>query len=168
MDKRGIILVILAIVLVGLIGCKEEITPEPGETGCAAMGSQEAKDSCYLEQVNTERITNIDFCDNIASAGSKEKCYVVIFNSTKNTVNCSLVEGELISDTCNMIIGAEKMDITICGRIINLGKRDQCYYGIASRQGFPPELQDQICSKINDVEMRGECQKFVDYNDKRY
>jgi hypothetical protein len=163
-DKRLIILVCLVAALTFALGCKDNkggVVPVTQATGCSALGTSDAIDQCYLGRVTTEGITDITFCDKIVGSGSKEDCYYQIFNKTKDTVNCTTMTNLEVRDTCDMVLGIEKMYFPYCDKIINLDKRDNCLYGITSRKIFSSDVQADTCCRIYNEERRKECFELI-------
>jgi hypothetical protein len=161
------IITILVITLLSL-GCSKTIesTKQPESTRqpdviCDNISDFGKRDTCYLEISRGMNASDLELCGRIRDKSIGEDCYYQLFNNTRLTIDCSLQTGN-IRDICNMAVGIGMISSQTCGRIINLDKRDNCYYGVASQKGFPPELQSAFCSYILDEERRNECQQFVD------
>jgi hypothetical protein len=169
MRKKILVIICLVILAVLAMGCgKRGDVPAAGPKSCDSLVNYAESDPCYLLMIASEDIRDVAFCDRIVQGGIKEDCYYQIFNKTKETVNCTVIQAAGLRDTCNMVMGIEKMYAAFCDKIINLDKRDNCYYGIASQERFPPEIQNELCNKIYNEKRRNECLKFVDFNDPRY
>jgi len=163
-DKRLIVLVCLVAALAFALGCKgnnERVVPVAQPAGCAALGTPDARDQCYLGRVTTEGITDIKFCDKIVGSASKDNCYYQIFNKTKDTINCTTMTNLEVQDTCNMVVGIESAKPVSCYFIINLDKRDRCFFDMLSRWTWGDEINKDYCNMIYNGQTKADCIKMI-------
>jgi hypothetical protein len=159
-----LILIILAIASLSLMtaGCSpKQATPEqPKPVKCSDLTTYDLMDSCYLERMASENVSDPAYCDKIIDETKQDDCLYKIFNLTKDTVNCSNID-ENRQDVCYMVMGIEKIFVPNCYKIIDLSKRDQCYYRIAMLNAYPNDIQVEICNKIDDDTSRANCLAII-------
>lgn len=155
-----LVFLLVGTLLLGAAGCKKpDVTPPieevPVDT-CLSAGEQIDKDICYKTRSADEDITDYTFCNVINDWVLRDDCYENVFTRIARSVDCEGIEERDIRDSCLMVDGISTGPY-ICDKIINLDKRDKCYFEITKSLSYPADIEQTICTNINNEALEEEC-----------
>lgn len=126
---------------------------------CARINNQFTRGYC-IEDI-AEDLDDIELCNQIDREEGRHYC---ISGFARRDENLSLCEGliEIVAARCIRDIAEDKMDVELCGNIIDDGVRDSCYRRILPDLGLI-----DLCERIISLKNRNSCytsisEKFED------